>query len=160
MIIAGDLNAKHNHWHSRISNNARKALYRALPHLDVLPFTTTEPTHYSKQGSSPDVLDMALIKDINITNEPHALNSDHIRVLLTLHQLHSSDCRSLPPIYTTDWDSYCQVLATTATTTIPLTSLEDIDTTVELITANICSPLHLNTKSSAQLFAHHLRPSP
>lgn len=88
ICIAGDLNSKHSQWNSRIANTAGKKLYHAFPRLPVTPIATTEPTHFHKNGGRPDDLDMALVKEIAVTDGPHAisaLDSDHIPVLMDIY---------------------------------------------------------------------------
>jgi len=148
IILAGDINCKHQHWNSRRQNQSGLILYNALPTLDVYPVSTMEPTHFPRAGGRPDVLDIALVKGITITAGPQAimaLESDHIPVCLNIHYLHTPDTRTLPPIYQTDWNKYQQYLARTTHPNLPLHNPTDIENTVNLITANLKSAYRLHT---------------
>lgn len=70
--------------------------------------------HYLNHGGRPDVLDIILYKDINITDEPHsihALDSDHNPIYFKINQLHTPKQFHLPPIKTTEWQIYRQTLS-------------------------------------------------
>lgn len=148
VIIGGDLNAKHPHWHSRISNRTGTTIYQNLHILDITPTASPEPTHFPKNGGRPDVLDMAFIKGITITAGPHAINaldSDHIPVQLDIDHHHTKFIRSLPPLFITNWDKYKQQITNSTVTTLPMSTPAEIDYALQLITANIKSAIRCST---------------
>jgi hypothetical protein len=84
-ILAGDLNCKHTAWGCRRGNQNGKILHNYTTENLITVHATDEPTHYHNE--TPDILDIAITKDIpcqiqtNILNE---LDSDHTPVLIVL----------------------------------------------------------------------------
>jgi len=117
---------------------------------------------FPRNGGRPDILDIALVKGIQITDGPYAiiaLESDHIPVCLCIHHLQSLDSYQLPLIYTTDWDNYTAMLARTTDCNMPLNSPDDINNAVDLITANFKSALFLTTRATRKV-SDRLEPTP
>jgi hypothetical protein len=89
VILAGDLNCKHTSWNCTVSNRKGLAL-EAL--IDTLNFDVIAPmteTHFpDTPGHTADILDVALLKNINLRlcaiEVIHELQSDHRPVLLQL----------------------------------------------------------------------------
>lgn len=115
VIVAGDLNAKHRSWNSMRSNQ-RGHLLRAYidRRADVTAIAPTEPTFYpSVQRQRPDVLDLALHKDLPFQVDIealHDLSSDHLPVLLLVD---TTPTRALPPRTAemrTDWEKFKQLV--------------------------------------------------
>ncbi|GJQ71512.1 hypothetical protein Trydic_g21898 [Trypoxylus dichotomus] len=83
LILAGDLNAKHPSWNSRLTNATGTCLRRFADDLHLLVDATAEPTIFPHNGQ-PDVLDIVVMKDVvqfhqlTVLNE---LSSDHNPVL-------------------------------------------------------------------------------
>lgn len=85
-VIAGDLNAKHPNWNSRRVNLNGKILQAYSTAKGTLVDGPVDPTHYSPIGT-PDVLDIAIFKEITVQYALTSLNdlsSDHNPVLMTL----------------------------------------------------------------------------
>jgi endonuclease/exonuclease/phosphatase (EEP) superfamily protein YafD len=110
-ILAGDFNAKHPAWESRVANNRGNALKNYLElRGGITVIATPEPTFIpTNQRHRPDVLDIALSKDLvfpvtaSVVND---LSSDHLPVLLTVD---ASPAARLPPATTavkTDWEKF------------------------------------------------------
>lgn len=86
VVVAGDLNAKHNLWNSRVCNRNGKILFQYVAGRDIAVIGPLEPTHYGTIGR-PDVLDIAIM-----SNTPYQyqistvsdLSSDHNPVHLHL----------------------------------------------------------------------------
>lgn len=113
-------------------------MYRALPTLDVTPMATTEQNHFTKIRRL-DILDKSLIKNITITNEPHAitaLDSDHIQVCLDIHHSHIPILvSSLQSTLTTGIN--VKLLTNTTDSTLQLNGTESIKKLIDVIRANI-----------------------
>ena len=90
-IAAGDYNAKHPFWGSRLSNPKGKELYKAVMNrsnkLNVL--SPTDPTHWpSDPKKKPDIIDFGVIKNVPrtlvTTSTCVDLSSDHTPILIYL----------------------------------------------------------------------------
>lgn len=80
-LIAGDLNAKHTAWGSRLINSAGRKLFNDAEAQGYEVIGPDSPTHVPTQESSlPDVLDVALCKNIT-----HPVNLDVLYDLDTPH---------------------------------------------------------------------------
>lgn len=83
VIIAGDLNAKHRTWNSRINNQAGISLTKYLnSRIDITVAASTTPTRYPTDiRHYPDVLDIAIMKTGKLSyvleNLTQELSSDH-----------------------------------------------------------------------------------
>jgi hypothetical protein len=64
--LAGDLNAKHQIWNSRISNLSAEKLLKLFDIDDFESSAPQCPTHYSLAGNS-DVLDIVVHKNTRIS---------------------------------------------------------------------------------------------
>jgi hypothetical protein len=107
-LIAGDLNAKHVDWNSRLTTTRGKILRDYANGNSCLiygPESPTTPPYNSK--ATPDVLDIVIIKDVTFPvylTACSALSSDHLPVLM------DTTCRSSfrilpaqPDFRQTDW---------------------------------------------------------
>ena len=152
-ILAGDLNAKHNNWNSKTANTRGNKLNRHCARRGYVIAAPTEPTHFV--GNSSDVLDIAIIKDINANPELHSLaelNSDHNPVLLTLHSLQSPNFDATQPrlIRKTDWESYTADVEEHTKLTRHIKTCQELDHTIETLTEQIkqCYARHTTTRPS------------
>ncbi|KAL1138033.1 hypothetical protein AAG570_009728 [Ranatra chinensis] len=86
VIIAGDLNSKSEMWDCRKTNTLGRILYQHSLNNDYVILAPKTPTHLSNGGLS-DILDIALIKGINLNatlEVVNDLNSDHLPVIMNL----------------------------------------------------------------------------
>jgi hypothetical protein len=65
--LAGDLNAKHPFWNSRVSNPSGKNLLNLFDLEDFEISAPQCPTHYSPAGNV-DVLDIVVHRNIRLSN--------------------------------------------------------------------------------------------
>jgi hypothetical protein len=61
VIAAGDFNAKHQAWGSRVANRNGRILYELADAIDLLVEAPPEPTYYSPLGHRADTLDIGKI---------------------------------------------------------------------------------------------------
>lgn len=137
-IIAGDLNAKHHSWNSRIINKAG----RLSDYLDTRNDTTvaapTSSTHYpSNPNHRPDVLDIAIMKtgqiQYQLENMPTELTSDHSPLILDL--FHNSSRMSPPkPTHTINWSEFKLRLEDVKLKIPPVKTKQQINDTIRSIT--------------------------
>lgn len=64
VLLAGDLNAKHPAWNSRLSNPRGNIIYNLCCSLNFDVIAPMHPTHFpNNPNQNPDVLDVALLKN-------------------------------------------------------------------------------------------------
>lgn len=152
-IAAGDLNAKHNHWNSRICNQKGKDLLQHSSTRQYVVCAPFEPTYYPYDKRwLPDVLDVALIKNVainyNLTVEV-VMDSDHQPVTLELDmELRNAITRPIKNYSKADWRGFTYQLENKLGAPPPLNSHTEIDRNVQkLITAiNTASEKHIPLK--------------
>ena len=86
VLMAGDLNAKHVHWNSRLSTKRGKTLRDYADENSCLIFVPDFPTTYPYNPSvTPEVLDIVITKNLQIpeylTTCP-ALSSVHLPIII------------------------------------------------------------------------------
>lgn len=86
-ILMGDLNSKHINWGCKVNTPNGRKLLKASTNLNFQIIAPTNPTHYPKnRNAKPDILDIAIIKNLTHTLYAHSLpelDSDHCPVILT-----------------------------------------------------------------------------
>lgn len=88
-IAAGDYNAKHENWGSRIILHEGRELKRAIDELQLNVLSTREPTYWpSDRKRNPDLVDFCISKGIasNYINSESCfeLSSDHSPIIVSL----------------------------------------------------------------------------
>lgn len=88
VIAAGDYNSKNITWNCNTTNENGRRLEQYATNRKLEIIAPKEPTHYPSNGmSNPDILDIALIKNITQQLQMHAeknLTSDHTPVFLNI----------------------------------------------------------------------------
>lgn len=86
-LLLGDLNSKHTMWDCRKTNRNGRILLDKTSNIGAVVLAPEEPTFYpSQMGYTPDILDIAVAKDISISLQQVVLtelDSDHLPVMLT-----------------------------------------------------------------------------
>jgi hypothetical protein len=135
-IVAGDWNAKHTNWGSRLTSRKGRNLLQAMSQLHINYLSTGEPTYWPTDPDKlPDVLDFALLKGVSPTyvqiTSTLDLTSDHTALLITLNE--SPILQESPPrlcTKTTDWQLFREVINNTINLSIRLKEPHEIDTAV------------------------------
>ncbi|KAK9887253.1 hypothetical protein WA026_021104 [Henosepilachna vigintioctopunctata] len=86
-IAAGDLNAKHRAWNSRVTNAAGKQLLEIANENDLIIAAPSEHTHLCTGTNTTDLLDIAVIQNVRWAYRLETimdLSSDHLPVILEL----------------------------------------------------------------------------
>jgi len=88
-LIAGDWNAKHTTWGSRLTTPKGRNLLKAIHHLNLKYLSTGQPTYWPADPNKlPDLLDFAVTKGISDMHRAIETNldlsSDHSAILITL----------------------------------------------------------------------------
>ncbi len=138
IIVAGDLNAKHPAWNSRVSNGRGRMLLEFAQRRNDL--TVVEPdtsTHYESVGR-PDVLDIAILKDtpmrthLEVADE---LESYHLPVILHLGD--GPDEKAPMTFDRVDWNLFTDRLTASIGPPPRIETVEDIDNAVENLESTI-----------------------
>ena len=148
VLMAGDLNAKHKDWNSRV-NSRRGELLREYVSTNscIVHGPTTHTTAPFNSANLPDVLDIVVVKDfvlpVNLT-VCHALSSDHLPVLV------DTPCRAsfqvppdLPNLKRVDWAHFQDHLAAGLPGETRVETMEDIDASLETLTKAIQDALRV-----------------
>jgi endonuclease/exonuclease/phosphatase family metal-dependent hydrolase len=151
-IIAGDLNAKHTSWNSRVCNTKGRSLYSHSCKSDFIVAGPLEPTHHSNVLSHrPDVLDIVVYKNIRHSVELQtrtSLSSDHNPVQITIGDELEQHEPSLKFNYRrTDWDLFRSELESRVRHD-PLTTKQDLDDAVLQLTTAIFEAIELSAPRS------------
>lgn len=132
IIIAGDLNAKHPAWNSRVANGrGRTLLDFAQQRNDLAVVGPETPTHYGPVGR-PDVLDIAILKDIPMRTQlevANELESYHLPVILHLGD--GLDDEAPVTFDRVDWNLFTDRLTASIGPPPRIETVEDIDNAVE-----------------------------
>lgn len=142
-ILAGDLNAKHTTWHSKITNTKGRALKKVAFDNNLLVDAPDEDTHIHEPTKTTDVLDIIVTKNVILDytfTTINDLSSDHLPVLMTI-QL--APLRSTTEIKCTNWQSYKESIKIRP---IQINSEEDIEPMTLQLQEDITEAVRKNTK--------------
>ena len=141
-ILGGDFNSKHPRWGSNITNPRGKVLHDVIYQLNLQVMNPVEPTHYPRDGGTPDLLDFFFGQNVaHLCSKPSTiseLSSDHFPVLMNVAV--STTINSQTPMlikHPFDWNLYTTTLESMTDTQIPLKTPHDIDVAVSTLTNNI-----------------------
>jgi len=147
-IIAGDLNAKHLSWNSRVNNPTGHKLSHYLDDkLEITVAFSTSSTHYPNNPNHlPDILDIAIMKtgqlNFQLENFPSILSSDHSPIIINLNLLAS--LKSPPkPTLITDWKKFKALNESTRFSSPNLVSPREIETSINILPTVISETLKL-----------------
>jgi hypothetical protein len=145
-ILAGDFNAKHPVWNSRISNKTGTRLLYLQDNSDFQISAPQYPTHYTPSGIG-DVLDIVLHKNTRISeiNVLEILDSDHLPILFYMLD-HVSTKDILAPVETfTDWDRFQSLVSDLISPSTQIHTFKDAKETARKFTASMSSAYRLST---------------
>lgn len=148
VVIAGDLNSKHPTWNSRTTTrNGRRLHDYAENHRDIIIDGPVDPTHYPGNGYRPDVLDIAILKDVTfqhqLTSLPE-LDSDHNPVLLHLGQLRNDHTETINSV---SWPAFTDHLQDSMGRIDLIHTTEDLEDAVGRLTSRIQSSIRFATNT-------------
>jgi hypothetical protein len=146
-IIAGDFNARHQHWGCLRANRAGPILFDHMLRSDFSIYHPNSPTYFpSQDGYTPSTLDILLtngLREISNIETIDALNSDHVPVYFEIGcDVLSTPVHYVPCYKNADWNRYRQLLSSSidlsgmSASSLHSTDLIDgaIDNLVEKIT--------------------------
>ena len=150
-IIAGDLNAKHASWHSRLNNPRGNMLYKYASRKGMHVSGPLNPTIFHSPTGNQDIIDIALFHNCTHQANLHAvpaLNSDHDPVIMDIST--SILISPRPPRKRTDWKQYEAAALKQVTIPHHLPDPDHIDTAVSALTAQISAALAESSTESTQ----------
>jgi hypothetical protein len=150
VMLAGDLNAKHVDWNSRLSTRRGKLLHDYADEKSCLIFGTDTPTtNPYNPSATPDVLDIVITRDLPSSvylTSCSAISSYHLSVII------DTSCRSSfqhppdrPDFRRTDWANFQTQLETEIPFNPELHNAMAIDTCVENFSGAVLRALTTST---------------
>lgn len=147
VIIAGDLNAKHPAWNSRIANANGKILRSFTEESGILVDAPADHTFYpSNAEQRSDVLDLVVIKDIRLVHRVTTLNelsSDHLPVLLQLGDV--PDVSVPVERSTVSWPAFTDHMQHNMGPIQPIRNAQELEEAVERFTVAVGESLRYAT---------------
>ena len=150
VLLAGDLNAKHVDWNTRLSTRRGKLLREYADGNSCLTFGPDSPTTNPYNiSATPDVLDIVIARDlpssVHLTSRS-ALSSDHLPVLIdTMCCSSFQHPTDRPDVRRTDWAKFQTHLEAEIPFNPELHNSMDIDTCVENFSGTILGALEAST---------------
>src|SRR6476661_823461 len=133
-LAAGDYNAKHTFWGSRLITPKGRALFNTISKMDLNVVASGQPTYWPTDHQKiPDVIDFGVVKNIPIeTIHVEAsldLSSDHTPTIVTI----MNPNRIVPPTTATqiNWLKYKKYLSTHCTENIALSTPDYVDRSID-----------------------------
>lgn len=149
-IIAGDLNAKHTAWNSRVINTSGRLLADYLvTTIDTTVAAPTSPTHYPiNPNHRPDVLDITIMKTgripYHLENLSSELSSDHSPLILDL--FHQTALIVPPkPLHSANWSTFETQINDTKLNIPNVNSKTEIDSSIQTLIQTILDLITANT---------------
>lgn len=164
IIAAGDYNAKHTVWNSRLCTTRGRNLhtYTSMNGLEV--HGPDSPTHYPRRANfRPDVIDVAITRNVNVLNihTIQDLSSDHVPVVV---ELNLEPNRQEPAeVQNTNWELFTETLNNKLGKLPALNTTKDVDNFVEHLTKSIhnaikdCSRTVLRHPSNQLALPKHIQ---
>lgn len=142
-VVAGDWNAKHTMWGSRIITPKGRNLLRTIQNKSLSFLSTGQPTYWPTDlNKIPDLLDFAITKGISLLHSKIEsnldLSSDHSVLIITV----STDVIQNQPIpklcsRKTNWAMFQEILNTSLNLNIRLKEPADIEEAVQYLTTTL-----------------------
>jgi hypothetical protein len=152
VIAAGDFNAKHQAWGSRVANRNGRILYVLADAIDLLVEAPPEPTYYSPLGHRADTLDIALLKNVPLQTRLHvvnALDSDHLPVLMHIGD-ESNDENLNTEVQITNWPLFAEILETDFGPIPRIESVEDLENAAGVFEEKITTAMTNSTRNRVE----------
>lgn len=149
-IAAGDYNAKHTHWGSRLISPKGRQLLEAISisKLDVI--SSGSPTYWPTDlKKTPDLIDFAVIKgiqrhEINVENS-YDLSSDHSPVILSLFNPCSNLLQNVFPNKRTNWLKYKKYISSHLSLNVSLKNVNEIDDAITILNDTLLNAVKVST---------------
>lgn len=150
-IAAGDYNAKHTNWGSRITSTKGKNLLIAMQKINAKHLSTGEPTYWPTDNTKiPDLIDFCILKGMKIEEfkmkSRFELTSDHSPIQLE-YSTTVEIVQNNNKLYNknTDWEAYRAIINSHLSTNIPLKTTNDIESAIVYLNDTIGEALSKST---------------
>jgi Reverse transcriptase (RNA-dependent DNA polymerase)/Endonuclease-reverse transcriptase len=115
-VLAGDFNARHQHWGCIRANRAGPVLFDQMLRSDFSIYFPNSPTYFpSQDGYTPSVLDLVLtngLREILNIETVDALNSDHVPVFFEVGcDVLTTPVHHVPCYKNADWNYFRRLLS-------------------------------------------------
>ena len=152
-FVAGDFNAKHPWWGSRIVNPKGSELYKCIVNNNYSVLSTGNPTYWPTDTTKiPDVLDFAVFSGISSQlldiADIDELSSDHIPLIATLNTTFEPNTTNTIINGRTDLNSFSTWIERNINLNISLKTTSEIDDAVERLNYVIHKAGFLSTPKS------------
>lgn len=151
-VAAGDYNAKHTFWGSRITLPKGKQLLNAICHAKLDVISTGQPTYWPSDFSkTPDLIDFAVVKNIKRDQmsiyPTFDLSSDHSPTIMTLFNVCENEGQNFPN-KRTNWMKYKKYVSSHIPQYISLRTADEIDSAVNQFTDILNKAAEVSTPKS------------
>lgn len=149
-ILAGDLNAKHPSWNSRLANRNGRILRDFADVRTVFVDGPVEPTHYGPRGR-PDVLDVVVLQDVAMLHQLNVvseLSSDHNPVLMFLGEEAKERDRTVECTTSVSWPAFSDHLGSSMGPIPRIESPDDLEESVGWFSSCITNSIQYATNVS------------
>jgi len=140
-FAAGDLNAKHTYWGSRLVTPKGRSLYNVITKADFDIVSSGTPTYWpSDRNKVPDIIDFGITKSLKMQHikveSSLELSSDHTPTIVTIQ---SSPITQNPPpekltAHNTNWLSFKKYISSHISQNISLKTESDINKAIQEFT--------------------------
>ena len=150
-ILAGDFNAKHTAWGSRLISPKGRELIKAINSYNCDFATPKKPTYWpSDENKIPDLIDFYILKNVNVTHTHteicEDMSSDHVPVVMSLSAtiLKKKQRNKLTNKFT-NWDLFRDNLDKLINLKVRIKIIEELEQEVQQFVGNIRTAAQLST---------------
>ena len=151
-IVAGDYNAKHTFWGSRLTTPKGRQLLNAISSARLDVISGGQPTYWPTDlNKTPDLIDFAIFKNIKrdrIQVYPSLdLSSDHSPTVLTLSDIGIDSGQNTQPNIHTNWMKYRKYVSSHLAVGVSLRSTDEIEFAANTFTDVLNNGVKLVTRT-------------
>lgn len=162
-IAAGDYNAKHLYWGSRLTSPKGRQLLQAISNLNLDVVSSGRPTHWpSDPNKIPDLIDFAILNNIRreqlFLESSYDLSSDHSPVFVTYTFLPMRVDTISYPNKRTKWPKYKAYVNTHLSLNIPLRTETDLQLAIDSFNDIVATAVQKFTPNSKNNRKHNSYP--
>jgi hypothetical protein len=146
--LAGDLNAKHPVWNSKVSNPLGLKFLDLFVNCNFEISAPQHPTHFVSNGRS-DVLDIVVHNDVRLSEFRvlDIMDSDHIPTMFCILD-HIKARKIMDPVEKfTDWERFQSLASALVSPRVEINECIEVDKASRDFPASIASAYRLSTKT-------------
>lgn len=150
-LVAGDYNAKHTYWGSRLITPKGRQLLSAISSANLDVISGGQPTYWpSDLNKTPDLIDFGIVRNIRreriSTYSPPDLSSDHSPTILTLFDIKRENAHDILPNKHTNWMKYWKYVSSHLPEKVSLGAANDIESAVNQLTDVVNCAVKVSTR--------------